>query len=231
MPVKADIQKLATEALVQLFTLDATSLGGTITRFFAGTNELEANVVFNALTYAAMPIAVTGFEYNGKGKLPRPLMKVSNVDGLVGALVDAYDDLIGAKLTRRRTFVKYLDAVNFTGGVNPTADPTAIFPDDVYYVDRKSSHTKTLVELELASSFDIIGVKLPRRVMVQRVCLWTYRSAECSYVGGPVATIDDVPTTSSLLDVCGKHVESCKLRFGDNGVLPFGGFPGLGGVR
>lgn len=229
--LREDIQKLATEALVELFVLDATSLGGTITRFHCGTNQLKVNVVYNGLTYAALPIEVTGFEYNGKGKLPRPLMNVSNVDGLIGVLVDTYDDLIGAKLTRTRTFVKYLDAVNFTGGVNPTADPTAIFPDDIYYVDRKVSHTKLIVELELASSFDIIGVKLPRRTMVQRVCLWQYRSAECSYVGAPVATVNDLPTSSSLLDVCGKRVDSCKLRFGANGVLPFGGFPGVGVVR
>ena len=29
-------------------------------------------------------------------------------------------------------------------------------------------------------------------------------------------------------DVCGKRVASCKLRFGDNGELPFGSFPGAG---
>lgn len=229
--LRQDIQKLATEALVELFVLDATLLGGTITRFHAGTNALNGSVVFNALTYNPLPIDITGFEFSSKGRLPRPLMKVSNVDGLIGVLVDTYDDLIGASLTRKRTFVKYLDAVNFTGGVNPTADPTAVFPDDVYYVDRKSSHTKSVVELELASSFDIQGVQLPRRTIVGRVCLWVYRSAECSYVGVPVATMNDVPTSSSLLDVCGKRVNSCKLRFGANGVLPFGGFPGVGIVR
>lgn len=228
---RQDVQNLATEALVELFVLDATSLGGTVTRFHAGTNQLKVNVVFNGQTYSALPIEVTGFEYNGRGRLPRPLMKISNVDGVIGALVDTYDDLIGAALTRKRTFVKYLDPVNFTTGVNPTADPTAVFPDDVYYVDRKSSHTKSVVELELASSFDIAGVMLPRRTIVGRVCLWVYRSSECSYVGGPVADANDDPTASAPLDVCGKRVDSCKLRFGDNGVLPFGGFPGVGIAR
>jgi phage-related protein len=29
-------------------------------------------------------------------------------------------------------------------------------------------------------------------------------------------------------DVCGKRVDSCKLRFGQNAELPFGGYPGIG---
>ena len=231
MAIQTDIQALAGEALIELFVVDATPLGGVVSRFHAGTNQLKGSVVWQGQTYPAMPIEVTGFELTGKGTLPRPTLRVQNVDGLIGALVDTYDDLIGAVVTRKRTFVKYLDAVNFPGGVNPTADAAAAFPDDVYSVNRKSSHTKHQIEFELASSFDIQGVKLPRRHIIQHTCLWGYRSAECSYVGGPVATVDDVPTVSALLDQCGKRIASCKLRFGANGVLPFGGFPGSGVVR
>lgn len=225
-----DIQSLAGEALIELFVVDAMALGGTLSRFHAGTNELKTPIVWQGNTYQPMPIEVTGFEYTGKGKLPRPTMRTQNVDGLIGALVDTYDDMIGAIVTRKRTFAKYLDAVNFTIGSNSNADPTAAFPDDVYAVNRKVSHTKLAIEFELASSFDIHGVKLPRRQILQHTCLWVYRSAECSYVGGPVANADDVPTGSSALDVCGKRVASCKLRFGANGILPFAGFPGVGVV-
>lgn len=231
MSVKEDIQQLAADALIELFVLDATTLGGTITRFHAGTNMIRENLVWVGATYTAMPIEVTGFEFTGKGKLPRPAMRIQNVDGLIGALVDTYHDLIGAKLTRKRTFKKYLDAVNFESGVNPTADPTAAFPDDIFYVFRKVSHSKRAVELELASSFDIHGVKLPKRQIVQHLCLWQYRSAECSYAGGAVADALDVPTTDLVLDVCGKRVISCAMRFGSTAPLPFGGFPGVGVIR
>lgn len=230
MSIQTDIHALATGALIELFVVDATALGGTLYRFHAGTNQLNGSVVWQGQTYPAMPIEVTGFEYTGQGKLPRPIMKVQNVDGIIGALCDTYDDLIGAVVTRKRTFVKYLDAVNFPGGVNATADPTAVFPDDVYGINRKSSHTKLVIEFELTSSFDIQGVMLPRRQIIQHTCLWVYRSAECSYTGGAVATIDDVPTGLIENDACGKRVASCKLRFGANGVLPFGGFPGVGVV-
>lgn len=228
MTIQADIQALAGDAIIELFVVDATALGGTLSRFHAGTNALKADVVWQGNTYPAMPIEVSGFEYSGKGKIPRPTMRVQNVDGLMGALVDTYDDMIGTVVTRKRTLARYLDAVNFPGGVNPTADPTAVFPDDVYAVNRKVSHTKLAIEFELAANIDVQGVMLPRRVIVQHICTWGYRSAECGYAGGAVATSQDVPTTDIALDVCGKRPTSCTLRFGANSPLPFGGFVGAG---
>lgn len=228
MTIQADIQALEGDAIIELFVVDATALGGALSRFHAGTNALKEAVVWQGNSYPAMPIEVAGFEFSGKGKLPRPTMRVQNVDGLMGALVDTYDDFIGTVVTRQRTLAKYLDAVNFPGGVNATADPTAVFPDDVYTVNRKVSHTKLAIEFELAANFDVQGVLLPRRQIVQHVCTWAYRSAECGYAGGPVATARDVPTTDSLLDVCGKRVSSCTLRFGAVAPLPYGGFVGAG---
>jgi len=231
MSIHADIQALAGDAIIELFEVDATALGGTLYRFHAGTNQLRASIVWNGNTYAPMPIEATGFEFTGKGKLPRPSLKMQNVDGVIGALADAYDDLIGTTVTRKRTLAKYLDAVNFPGGINPTADPTAAFPDDLYVINRKTSHTKLSIEFELASSLDITGVRLPRRQIVQHVCTWVYRSAECSYAGGAVATINDVPTAVLADDACGKRVQSCKMRFGANAILPYGGFVGAGVVQ
>lgn len=230
MNLHQDVQQLAGDAIIELFVVDATALGGTLYRFHANTNQLKASLVWAGNVYAAMPLEVTGFEFTGTGKLPRPTMRMQNVDGLVGALADTYDDLLGTRVTRVRTLAKYLDAVNFPGGVNPTADPTALFPDDVFYINRKTVHTKTAIEFELASSLDMQNVKIPRRQIIQHVCTWRYRSAECSYVGGAVATIGDVPTTNLLLDQCGKRVSSCQLRFGVTGVLPYGGFVGAGVV-
>lgn len=231
MTIQADIQKLSGEALIELFVLDATALGGTVSRFHAGSNQLKGAVVWQGQTYQAMPVEATGFEFTGKGSVPRPTLRAQNVDGLLGALCDTYDDLLGAKVTRKRTFAKYLDAVNFPGGVNAAADPDAAFPDDTYFINRKATHTKHMVEFELTASWDVHGVQLPRRQIIQQICTWTYRSAECSYAGGAVATIEDVPTGSLDEDRCGKRITSCKLRFGANGTLPFGGFPGAGVVE
>ena len=229
MTISTDIQKLSPSALIELFELDLTTRGGGIFRFHAGTNELSQPVVWKGQQYTPMPVEVDGFDISGRGQLPRPKLRVANIDGVVSqALLE--DDLAGVKVTRRRTFARYLDAVNFPGG-NPTADPTAEFPLDIFFIDRKSAETKAVVEFELASSFDVMGVKLPRRQIVQNACAWGYRSPECGYTGGPVADRFDSPTSNPSQDRCGKRLDSCKLRFGEHAVLPFGGFPAAGLVR
>lgn len=229
--IESDIQQLHPGALVDLFELDATALGGEVLRWHSGVNGLGNNIVWQGNTYARFPVEASGFAKSGQGQLPRPRIKVANVTGLIGALTRDLDDLVRSKVTRRRTFVRYLDAVNFPGGVNPSADPNCGFPDEVWFVDRKVSENGIFVEFELTAAFDVIGVALPGRQCIQNVCTWRYRSAECSYTGGPVADITDAPTGNAAQDQCGKRLASCKLRFGQYAELPFGGFPGTGLVR
>jgi lambda family phage minor tail protein L len=229
--ISADVQKLSPGPLVELYILDSTALGGDVLRFHNGVNELGNDVVFDGDTYTRFPVEATGFERSGTGAMPRPTLKVANITGLVGALTRELDGLVGAKLTRRRTFLQYLDAVNFEGGVNPSADPTAIFPDDVWFIDRKASEDATALAFELAAASDVEGVNLPRRQFTQNACPWKYRSAECGYAGGPVADKNDVPTSDADADQCGKRVTSCKLRFGATAELPYGAFPACGLIR
>jgi lambda family phage minor tail protein L len=229
--IESDVQKLNPGQLVDMFELDATAIGGTVIRWHNGVNALGNDVVWQGNTYSRFPVEATGFLRTAKGTMPRPTLKVANVTGLVGALARELDDLVGAKITRRRTFLKYLDAVNFTGGVNPQADPNCGFPDEIWFVDRKAGENGIFVEFELSAAFDVAGVMLPRRQVIQNVCTWGYRSAECGYTGGPVATINDAATSDSALDQCGKRLGSCKLRFGTFAELPAGLFPGVGLIR
>jgi len=226
--ISTDVQKLAPDAIVDLFELDATTIGGEVLRWANDVNELGNDITWQGNSYSRYPIEAQGFEKQGSGKQPRPTLKAANAMGLLGALARSLDDLLGAKVTRRRTFVKYLDAVNFTGGINAQADPNVGFADEVWYVDRKASENGIFIEFELASALDLSGVMLPRRQCIQNVCTWRYRSAECGYAGGAVADAKDNPTSDIAKDTCGKRVKSCSLRFGINGVLPFGGFIGVG---
>ena len=73
------------------------------------------------------------------------------------------NDLTGAVVTRIRTLAKFLDAVNFADGTNATADNTAEFPQEIYYIDRKSGETRDIVSWELAAVFDLAGVRVPKR--------------------------------------------------------------------
>jgi lambda family phage minor tail protein L len=229
--IVSELQSLAPSAIIELFQLDATSFGGDIYYFHAGTNGLRQNITWQGQEYVAYPIQMSGFEFSAGGQLPRPQMVVSNVTGAITALVLAYNDLLGAKVTRKRTMAKFLDAVNFTGGVNPNADPDAEFNDDIFFIERKTSENNQAVSFELSASFDVQGVKLPRRQIVQNICPWKYRGAECGYTGTNYFDSNDNSVASSSLDVCGKRLSSCEVRFGVNNELPFGGFPAAGLIK
>jgi len=414
MTIQSDIQSLTPGAIVELFELDATVVGGAVTRYHAGRNGLLNPLVWQGNTYDPFPIQAGGFEQNAQGTLPRPKVQISNithmVDGQqynVGVLVHAYEDLVGAKLTRRRTLVKYLDLPNFTDdlllnskrmdlwptktnvtaatdgtlapdstatavkltssvnagvglpaqvgqvaaivsgqrhtgsvfvragnvstaelvlyagavvaqtgaiisgpgtivqGVNavmvtgltsawtqiavtsdagivaadctlyvcpargsvgvwggpaetPPAigdyvyvwngtlangltpaqmdsytgspDPTAGFPDEIWFVDRKSAETRDTIEFELTAAWDVSGVQIPRRQFQANTCAWLaiggYRGPYCGYAGGAVATADDTPTNDLAQDRCGGRRSSCRMRFAQPASLPYGGFPG-----
>ena len=229
--ITTEIQKLAPSSVIELFVLDLSLFNEGVVRFHAGTNELRRQVVWQGNAYEPFPIQAEGFEFNGNGQVPRPKLKVANVTGSITALILSYQDLVGAKITRKRTLVKYLDGVNFTSGTNQTADPSAEFADDVYYIDRKSRETRDVVEFELAASFDLEGVSLPRRQIVQNVCPWGYRSSECGYTGTAYFNANDVSVSLKSHDACGKRLSSCQKRFGSNAELPFGGFPAAGLIR
>lgn len=71
---------------------------------------------------------------------------------------------------------------------NPTADPNAKFPDDVYFIDRVSEEIPGQMTFELAPAWDIEGIMLPRRQVVANICPWTYKKSPCSWsVKGIVA--------------------------------------------
>lgn len=213
------LQGLDIGAVIEMFELDLTVIGGTDHLYFhAGTNNLNQPIVWQGITYQPFPVQAEGFETTTRGTLPRPTLSVANVTGIISAAVLELDDLVGAKVIRRRTFAMYLDG-------QPTADPGQFLPDDVFFVERKISETKAVVQFELASAMDLEGVRLPFRVIAINACSWKYRGAGCGYAGTNYFDVNDDPVGSAGLDVCSKKVSGCKARFGARGILPFGGFP------
>jgi lambda family phage minor tail protein L len=225
-----DLVKLRHSKVLELYVLDATALGGDVLRFYAGTNELLLPLVWQGQLYTPFPIEVSGFASSSDGPIARPTLRAANPDGLLGALIRQFSGLKGAKLTRKRTLAKYLDAVNFASG-NPHADPYSEFPDDVYRLDRITTRNKRIVEYQLTSDLDVQGVRLPRRLILHSVCVWTYRGADCGYTGPPVAKADDTPTAVMGEDRCSHKLSGCRLRPWPGKQLPFGGFPGAGVLR
>ena len=222
--IQEQLQSLEPSAIIELFQLELTEAVNGINQtyyYHAGTNELTDNIVFNSVTYTAYPIEVDGFEVSSKGTLPRPSMQIANANNAISALLVLYNPL-QAKVTRIRTCKKFLDAVNFSGG-NASADPTAKFEDEIWYIDRVANENPQLVEFELTSKLDLTNLALPRRQVLEH-CPWVYRGTECSYAGTACFDLNDKPT-SAANDQCAKRYTSCTKRF-PMGKLPFGGFPG-----
>jgi len=224
LAIQREIQKLEPSAIIELFEMKLTeNINGISTtfRYHAGTNQLRNDIVFNGKTYEAAPIEVDGFEVTTKGSLPRPSMKVANANSAISALIILYNPL-KAEVKRIRTCKKFLDSANFSG-TNPSADPTAKFEDEIWYIDRVASENPELVEFELTSKLDLMNLALPRRQVLEH-CPWQYRGSECGYRGTRYFDLNDDSTTKAN-DSCAKRYTSCAKRF-RKGPLPFGGFPG-----
>lgn len=179
-------------ALLDLFELNGSNIGmQSVFYFCSATNNNFQPVVFNGITYTPFPIEMTEMAFDGKGSLPRPKLTASNINGFVSALLLQNDDLTGAFVIRRRVFARFIDAVNFPGGVSPySPDPTAAYPDEPWVINRKISENYQVVQWELTSPLELQNVKLPRRQVIANVCAapWKYRDTRtCGYSGLPVA--------------------------------------------
>ncbi len=229
--VYADLSTLAPDAIIELFELhyDNTLHGSTdILRWHAGVNaNVTGNIVWDSNEYTRLPVKAEGFEYTNSGSLPRPTLTVSNLTGLVTALLISVNettvgnDLTGAKVKRIRTLKKFLDGES-------AADPYATFPVEEWFIDRKALESRDVVSFELTSKFDLANKQLPNRQVVANICQWQYRSSECSYTGSNYFDVNNNTVSTLAQDACGKRLSSCKKRFGENGELPFGSFPGAG---
>lgn len=229
--ITADAQQLEPGGRVTLYELDASGFGADQLFFH---QHLQSGVIWwQGQEYGAWPIKAEGFARTGD-QPPTPKLSVSNIDGRISALCLAFDDLVGARVIRRQTLVKYLDAANFPDG-NPTADPDEHFQDEVWFIERKTSEDKETVEFELTTAIDLNGEQLPGRQIIAGVCGWLirggYRGPYCGYTGPPVADANDIPTDDPARDQCSGLVRGCKLRFGADKELPYGGFPAAGLLR
>ena len=172
--IVSNLQNINPSAIIELFslTLDNTLHGASTVYRFHGGSSLKDNgeIVWAGNTYQRFPVQAEGFAFQ-KGMLPRPTLTISNALGTITAILlnvnttTAGNDLTGATVTRIRTLARFLDAVNFPGDINPygTPDSTAEFPQEIYKIDRKSAENREVVQFELASVFDLAGIRAPNR--------------------------------------------------------------------
>ena len=172
--IVSNLQNTNPSAIIELFTLQLdNSLHGatTIYRFHNGSSLKDnGEIVWAGNSYQRLPIQAEGFAFR-KGQLPRPTLTLSNALGTITSILltvnntTVGNDLTGATVTRIRTLARFLDAVNFPGDINPygTPDATAEFPQEIYKIDRKSAENREVVQFELASVFDLAGIRAGRQ--------------------------------------------------------------------
>lgn len=230
--LQSTVQSPNPGAKVTLFRLDTTKIGGDV-KYFCQSAYQSTGVSFGGVYYTPVDVDFSGFETTGTGALPTPHMKLANSNGVFQAMVNTYGDLVGCVIQRVRTFHQFLDGQS-------EADPTAYYGPETFRIDRKVSENPVYIEWELAASFDQEGKMLPGRTIIRDTCLWRYRiwnestnawnydKAQCPYAGTNYFDAHGNAQSEPKNDKCGRRLSDCKLRFGSDGVLPFGGFPGVG---
>ena len=184
MSIQQEVRNSWHDSIVELFELDLEPITEDASDKYYFTGDIfpdGTKIQWQGQVYEPFPISITGFE-----TIPQPELMVANVLGTLAAVTNAFDDLVGAKITRRRTLGKYLD-----NGTNP--DSSEEFPEDIYYIERKTSETSLSISWQLASKIDLEGLQVPRRIVTQNYCVWKYRGTECGYNGPPVANERDGP--------------------------------------
>jgi lambda family phage minor tail protein L len=206
------------DALVNLYIIDgshlSTSWGGKI--YLVSPEQTGGKVVkfideridsTKLVNYQPVPIAATDFKLTGSNRLPNPKVAIGNVDGQLTNLSYDFEDLIGFKFWRIRTYAKYLHSV---GGTSvSTYDPSAVFAPELWYFNRKTEETNLGVIYELASAMDLEGLQIPSRKLYSNYCPFAYGSPECG--------------STSSKTTCAKTLSDCKER--NSEPFPFGGFP------
>ena len=175
----SELQKINPSAIIELFELQLfTSIHGqdTLFRFHSGSNQnSNGEIIWEGNTYQRFPIEAEGFEFTGKGQIPRPQLTISNVLSTITTLIasvnatTAANDLNGAKLTRIRTTADNIDAANFPSGSNPFGTPSSNkFPDEIFFLDRKIVENRQIVQYELVSEIDQANVRIPKRQITRK---------------------------------------------------------------
>ena len=160
---------------IQMYSPDAESSWGSTTASD-----------YSLVTYTPFPFEFSGYERKTKGALPRPTVRFANINRDFTIYNTNNDDLLGAKVIRRRTLAKYL-----------LENPPVEFPKEIYYVERLVSENQLMVEFELTTNFDVRGVVLPSRRIIAARCSWKYKDSTVGGCDWPTDSTKDITDNNS----------------------------------
>lgn len=176
-------------AIITLFRISLSQKSrGNNYYFHSGENGYQKSIYYDsgANEYFYVPFSADGFT-STNSEFPRPTLTFDNSDGFFGLKTRFFDDFIGYKVTRIRTFVKFLHGINFPNNINPFGTPTEdSFPHENYIINQKTQENNNIISFELSSPLEKENAFLPNRKIVYNTCQWMYRSPiGCGYSGIP----------------------------------------------
>ena len=208
--ISTELSKLDPSELITFYEIDVSDIKTNLLlnknveitedvfRFHNLNNLKGVTLYFNSVAYYSIPIQADGFEMTSAGNLPRPTLTITAVEGLEEPLsmmkksFIELENLVGAKVTRIRTFAKYLNQSlnDDVQGVGENEQGLAELPRDVFFIERKSLEDKNNIQFELSSILDLENLTLPARPVLSSRCPFSYRGEGClyeykSYTGGP----------------------------------------------
>jgi len=193
-------------------------------RFTPVSNEGNP-IYWQNKAYQSLPMLAEGFESKSDGRLPRPMITLANPHGLFSKIAHSNEDFANCKVTRKRTFVRFLDNKNFVNETNPynSSDTNAHFPDDVYYIGRKTEESREAIRFELVSSLELENTLVPARVVLSGYCGFTYRcSVGCGYKGLPIETSNGKSLRSNFSYKMPLVEDKYNVGYIDPGLYPDG---------
>ena len=186
--IARDVQKStldSNEGVVTLYELEMIEAAGSTpaTVYYFHDEKTFENLTFNGNTYISFPVHIEGLEVRNDGPAPRPTMQIPNIESVFkdGSKLDPspsdntsnflIEDLLSKRVTRRRTLEKYVGI----GSTSAEASGNLEFPSVTFIIDRIVSKTALSITLELASPFDLEGMKVPSRLVTSVYCPWVYK--------------------------------------------------------
>lgn len=161
------------------------------------SNTASKDLLFDGNTYVALPVEMDDIERKTGGAMNRPSLTVANVESIIktgsdfktqmedgtwssdidGETITAInfelDDLVGQRVTRRRTLQKYTGLNQDGSAVTPYE-----FDKQTFIIDRISAKSSITVTFELASPADIGGLRIPNRQVIGKYCPWVYQGQQ-----------------------------------------------------
>ena len=228
------LQSLYPGEIITLVEVDGSKFGANVYRFHAENiaytpEELmqaretgilpPKDIIFRGDVYGARPFGISGIGFTSNGKAEKPQLSLSNLDGRVAALIRSYNGMMQAKVT---IWITQADLLGDNGAVEDGA-----YRKMVYYIERPNFVNRDVARFDLTSPYDMDGIMIPSR-LTQSVCYWAqrgwYRSGKgCGYNGSAMFDKDNNPVSDPSQDFCAGTVTACKLRFGPENELDFGG--------